>query len=127
MEDVRPPTQQKPRYRTAKNFPVKLSVRVTPTERDTLRTAAKGAGMSVSRFLARTVSDRRYPPALKDREALFRTRFLLEKAGANLNQIAHRLNAAAKGAPAGRPALTEIRQIARLVKAVATEVKKRLR
>ena len=36
--------------------------------------------MSVSRFLARIVSDRRYPPTLPEREELFRTRFLLEKA-----------------------------------------------
>jgi hypothetical protein len=117
----------KPRYRTAKNLPVKLSVRVTYSERDDLRDQAKRAGMSVSRYLARTVCDRRYPPTLKDRDALFRACFLLEKAGVNLNQIAHRLNAAALGAPVVPPSQSEIREIARTVRSISMQIKERLK
>ena len=118
---------QRPRYRPAINFPHSLSVRVTAAERETLHREAKEAGLSVSRFLVRTVTERRYPPTLRDREELFRTRYLLEKAGGNLNQIAHRLNAAAKGAPVVPPTLTEIQQIGRMVKVLATEIKRRLK
>ena len=118
---------QKPRYRPAVNLPHSLSVRVTAAERETLHAEAKEAGLSVSRFLVRMVTERRYPPTLRDREELFRTRFLLEKAGGNLNQIAHRLNAATKGAPVVPPTLSEIQQIARMVKVLATEIKRRLK
>lgn len=83
--------------------------------------------MSVSRYLARSVCDQRYPPTLKDRDALFQTAFLLQKAGINLNQIAHRLNAAALGALVVPPTLDEMRQIARTVRAIAQQVKERLR
>lgn len=126
MDDICPPVPQKPRYRIARNYPCKLTVRATVSERETLYRAAREAGLSLSRFMARTVCDRRYPPTVRDREELFRMRFLLEKSSTNLNQIAHRLNAAAKGAPVIAPTLDEVRQIARMVKVVATEIRRRL-
>jgi len=120
-------SSDKLRYRPAINFPHRLSVRVTAAERDVLNGKAKEAGLSVSRFLARTVLDKRYPPTLRDREELFRMRFVLEKAAVNLNQIAHQLNAAAKGAPVVAPTLVEVQQTAHRLKVVATEVLRRLR
>lgn len=126
MQEVGRQENAKPRYRVARNLPCKLSVRVTCSERDDLREKAKRAGMSVSRYLARTVCDGRFPPTLKDRDALFRACFLLEKAGVNLNQIAHRLNAAALGAPVVPPTQTEIRQTARMVKSISNHVREKL-
>ncbi len=117
----------KPRYRPAINFPHRLSVRVTAAEREALWDQAKEAGLSVSRFLARTVLEKRYPPTLREKEELFRLRFVLEKAAVNLNQIAHQLNAAAKGAPVVAPTLVEIQQTARRMKVVASEVLRRMR
>ena len=115
------------RSRPAINFPHRLSVRVTAAERDVLSGKAKEAGLSVSRFLARTVLDKRFPPTLRDKEELFRMRFVLEKAAVNLNQIAHQLNAAAKGAPVVAPTLVEVQQTARRLKVIASEMLRRLR
>lgn len=109
------------------NYPFSVHIRLTAAEREIFRLQITDTGLSMSRYLARVVTEKRYPPSLKDREALFRTRFLLEKASGNLNQIAHRLNAAARGAPVVVPTLVEIRQIARTVKAVSLEVKRRLK
>jgi len=121
------PNKPRSRHRPAVNFPHRLSVRVTAAEREVLSGKAKEAGLSVSRFLARTVLDKRFPPTLRDREELFRMRFVLEKAAVNLNQIAHQLNAAAKGAPVIAPTLVEVQQTARRLKVIASEVLRRLR
>lgn len=125
MDETHLPPSQKRRYRPARNYPHRFPVRVTDEERKGIQEAAAGAGLSVSRFLARTVIERRYPPTLREREEIFRLRFLLEKAGTNLNQVAHRLNAASRNAHVVPPTLAEIRVVARMIKAVATQIRRR--
>ena len=112
--------------RPARNYPHRFPVRVTAEERESIQREAKGAGLSVSRFLARTVTERRYPPTLRDRDEIFRVRFLLEKASTNLNQLAHRLHVAANNAHVIPPTLAEIRDAARMVKALAILIRRKL-
>ena len=116
----------KRRYRRAAGFPCCLSVRVTKSEREILRNTAGEAGVSLSRYLARSVIEGRYPPTLEERDLVFRLRFLLEKAGTNLNQIAHRLNLRAKGAPVPEPTPIEIQQAVRVVRELAGELRRRI-
>lgn len=115
---------RKPRCRPATNYPYRFPVRVTEGERESIRSAAKDAGLSVSRFLARTVTERCYPPTLRDRDEIFRVRFLLEKASTNLNQLAHRLHIAANNAHVIPPTLAEIRDAARMVKALVVQIRR---
>lgn len=124
MNQASQPSSLKRRYRPARNYPHRFPVRVTAQERGTIQQEAKSAGLSVSRYLARTVTERRYPPTIRDREELFRIRFLLEKASTNLNQVAHRLNASARNTHVVPPTLAEIRDVARMVKALAKKIRR---
>lgn len=114
------------RSRRAVNYPVQLSVRMTRSERDALTHEAKTARLSLSRFLVRTVTEKRYPPAIRDRDELFQLRFQMERAGVNLNQIARRLNASM---PEGTsqdlsPALEEVRAAAQALRRACRAIEK---
>ena len=125
MHEGKQAQPRKSTSRPVRNYPHRFPVRVTAEERESIQREAKGAGLSVSRFLARTVTERRYPPTLRDRDEIFRVRFLLEKASTNLNQLAHRLNIAAKNAHVIPPTLAEIRDAARMVKALAILIRRK--
>ncbi len=103
-------------YRVCANYPCQVSVRATEAEKEAIDRAARGAGLSQSRYLARTIADARYPPTLPDREELRRVRLLLEKAGVNLNQIARQMNAFARGTGKTLPALAEISEAGKVVR-----------
>ena len=117
------------RYRVCVNYPCQFSVRMTPQERKFMAGEAKAAGMSLSRYVVRAITQRRYPASVGDKEALFFLRFQLEKAGVNLNQIARRLNAQARsGAAPGLPgpALSEVRGAVHALRRVCREVERRM-
>ena len=115
------------RYRVCVNYPCQFSVRMTPQERTVMAGEAKAAGMSLSRYVVRAITERRYPATVGDKEGLFFLRFQLEKAGINLNQIARRLNAQARGAPGlPPPALSEVRGAVHALRRVCREVERRM-
>jgi sugar phosphate isomerase/epimerase len=72
-----------------------LTIRLSPAERKELRQRARTAGLSLSRYLVESALQGT-PPALSAEERAQRQRaiFHARKIGVNLNQIAHRLNAA---------------------------------
>ena len=117
---------KKSRYRVSVNYPCQFSIRMTEEERDVMVREAKAAGMSLSRYVVRAITERRYPATLRDKEGLFSLRFQLEKAGINLNQIAKQLNAQAKGAPGTLPALSEVRGAVQVLRNLCRDVERRM-
>lgn len=118
--------QEKPHYRRCVSYPHHLPIRLSAQERDQIERAAKEAGLSLSRYVAKAITECRYPPTLKDKEGLFSIRFHLEKAGVNLNQIAKQLNALALGTTEKVPALAEIRGAVRTLKSLCLDVERRM-
>lgn len=118
--------QEKPPYRRCVSYPHHLPVRLSTQELEQIERAAKEAGLSLSRYVAKTITQGRYPPTLKDKEGLFSIRFQLEKVGVNLNQIARQLNALALGTTEKVPALSEIRGAVRTLKTLCLDVERRM-
>ncbi len=114
-------------YRLCQNYPYQLSVRATEEEKDAIDRSARGAGLSRSRYLARTVLEGKYPLTLPDREELRRVRLLLEKAGVNLNQIARQMNAVARGTGTASPTLTEVRFLLKSLRSLCHDLDRCLR
>ncbi len=112
-------------YRVCVNYPCQFSIRMTEGERRVMVREAKAAGMSLSRYVVRAVTEGRYPAPIGEKEALFSLRFQLEKAGINLNQIAKQLNAQAKGAP-GTLTLSEVRGAVHVLRSLCREVERRM-
>lgn len=113
-------------YRRCVSYPHHLPIRLSAQERDQIERAAKEAGLSLSRYVAKAITECRYPPTLKDKEGLFSIRFQLEKAGVNLNQIAKQLNAFVLGTTEKAPSLTEIRGAVRTLKSLCLDVERRM-
>jgi len=119
-------TTNRPPYRRCVSYPHHLPVRLSTQEREQIDRAAKEAGLSLSRYVVKTITQGRYPPTLKDKEGLFSIRFQLERAGVNLNQIAKQLNALALGTTERVPALAEIRGAVRTLKTLCQDVERRM-
>lgn len=75
-------------------------MRLTQAQSDSLSTAAKLAGSSMTEYVLACIEGRRMYLAI-DRELLTSTRLELARQGNNLNQIAWRLNALHRSNPLG--------------------------
>ena len=109
-------------YRKSVNYPFPILVRLTKAESEQIHREAKEAGLSVSRFMARTVTEHQYPPTVTDREALFSLRLQLERIGVNLNQMAKHLNRFSRGMVEAPPALSEIRGVVQVLRSLCRAV-----
>jgi hypothetical protein len=114
------------RYRVPVRYPYPVVVRLTGAEREYIYEEARAAGLSVSRYVARTLTEGRHPPTIKDREELLRLRYLLEKAGVNLNQIARQLNAWGRGGKLPPPSLSEVKGAAEAVRQLSREALRKM-
>jgi hypothetical protein len=105
-------------------YPKKVLVRLTETEKLTIEKNAKHSQLSVSRFLVRSgVGDKcGLDPA--ERELRERVIYELRRVGVNLNQIAYALNAARRTGCGDEPPASEIAQAAESLKIVLESVKK---
>lgn len=81
-----------------------IQSRVAPAERATIQAKADATGISISELIRYAVLNYRPPPSRIDRQAvslllaeLAKNRGEVSKAGSNLNQIAHHLNAGRPG------------------------------
>lgn len=119
------------RRRLAGDYPVPFFVRATAEEAASIRANAKAAGLPLSRFLAalgatagegqaRGLRELREEQARR-RGELSGLRYELRKVGINLNQLAHRENAADYGT-ADPPTDEEVEQATRELRAVLTRV-----
>ena len=114
------------RYRACTRLTSRIEVRLTPTEHQQVKKRAKESSLSLSRFLAQSACVGKLPLTIDEREEIFRVRFLLLKAGANLNQLARQKNAAIKGSMKA-PDPGEVEGAARIVRMLAERLEKRLK
>lgn len=122
-EKRKPGRKPKPKEEREGGGPI--LVRATPKERVAIRRRADATGLSLSRYLvARGLNDD--PPMTPaEREEAGRLLFELHKAGANLNQVARRINAVAISG--GTINADEIANALATVRAAATAVKQRMK
>ena len=113
------------RPRPCRSYPRHIHVRATDAEQRCIYALARASRVSASRYLVRLATEGKAPPTLEERELLRSLRFLLEKIGTNLNQLAHRANRAAiRGEPF--PPREEILAVLNGVSILSRALKRRL-
>ncbi len=73
---------------------IAITVRFSPEEKENTEKNAAEVGASVSRFLARTGSEKRQPPDREERKLLIKIVAELNRLGSNVNQLAKETNSA---------------------------------
>jgi len=102
-----------------------MNVRMTETEQRRVKSLAREARISASRYLVRLATEEQAPPSEEERAELRTLYVLLSRVASNLNQIAYRTNLAwIRGK---KPEEREIEGVARGVKRLSEEIKARLR
>ena len=97
-------------------YTVQLIARATPDEAEHVRAAARGAGLSVSRYLVRSATgDGPAPLPAEARDELAALRRALARVGNNLNQLARAAHAGGYDAAAVEAAAGEVRGLGRRV------------
>ena len=97
-------------------YTVQLIARATPDEAERVRSAARGAGLSVSRYLVRQATGTGPAPlAAEARDELAALRRALARVGSNLNQLARAANSGAYDAAEVEAAAREVRGLGRRV------------
>ena len=82
------------RQRQCKSYPKQIRVRATEDEKEQMRGAARGSGLSVSRYVVRSLTEGKITPSVEDAQALRQVRLELHKIGVNLNQLSRTVNTA---------------------------------
>ena len=113
-------------YRPCNRYPYRITVRAAGVEKKKIAALARSARVSASRYLVRLAVEGQAPPSEEERGDLRTLCFLLDRAGANLNQIAYKTNLAwMRGGKL--PEEREIDQVVKGVKLLTQEIRKRLR
>lgn len=105
-------------------YPKKILVRLTESEKQKIEGGAKQSQLSVSRFLVRSgVGDERgLDPA--ERELREQAIYELRRVGVNLNQIAYALNAARRTGRGDESPSAEVTKAAESLKTALEAIKK---
>ena len=97
-------------------YTVQLIARATPDEAERVRSAARGAGLSVSRYLVRQAAGTGPAPLTAEaRDELAALRRALSRVGSNLNQLARAANSGGYDAAGVEAAAHEVRGLGRRV------------
>ena len=116
---------QKQIQRPCKSYPCPIYLRASPEERQRIVRLAEDSAVSTSRYLVRLATEGRPPPSRAEREDLRSLRYLLQKIGNNLNQVAHRLNRAVYTGETP-PTESEIASVVRAVRLLTRDLQRRL-
>lgn len=104
----------------------RTTIRATDQEWKAIKRRAAKSGRSISRYLVAVGTRDGQPVTQEEREEIGRLLFELHKAGTNLNQIAHSLNAARlSGQPS--PSEAEVARAIADVRATVTAARTRLK
>lgn len=108
-----------------RRYVVTLFARATAEEKRRVEQRARRAGLSVSRYLVRAAAEERPPPGQKERERLEDLLYLFKRTGLFLDHLAANAEGLERvGATA--PMQQELRETARLLASLCTELKRRL-
>jgi hypothetical protein len=122
--DLQPP-QRTTAYRACRLYPKAVTLRLTTTEKEQLVGEARAASLSLSRYIASTLRDKKYPPSLPEKEILQQSLSLLLKLGINLNALRSlQENGKAKGVvEAVREVTKAVREVTKAVKHLRNRLK----
>ena len=110
-----------------------LYARATEDEKRRIEQKALAAGLSVSRYLVRAAAEEKLPPSREERKRLEELLYRFKRASLFLDHLVttstsgpDRSGGGGTGAAAGVPRPEEVREAARLLASLATELKRRL-
>jgi len=108
-----------------RRFVATLYARATEEEKRRIEKKAAGAGLSVSRYLVRAAAEEKLPPSLEEKARLEDLLYRFKRASLFLDHLVANC-AGLERAGATVPQQREIREAARLLSVLATELKRRL-
>lgn len=129
MSDGAKPKRQKAGRKpkpASKREKSRTTVRATDQEWTAIKKRAAASGRSISRYLVAVGTRDGQPATQEEREELGRILFELHKAGTNLNQIAHTLNAA-RLSGAAMPGAAEVTKAIADVRSTVAAARERLK
>lgn len=108
-----------------RRFVATLYARATHEEKERIENKAAGAGLSVSRYLVRAAAEEKLPPSLEEKARLEGLLYHFKRASLFLDHlVANQVGLERAGATFAQQ--QEIREAARLLTLLATELKRRL-
>jgi hypothetical protein len=120
-----PPEPGRKRPVVPRRYVVTLYARATEEEKRRIERKARSAGLSVSRYLVRAGAEERPPPTREERTRLEDLLYLFKRASLFLDELATNADGLER-AGASAPMQRELREAARLLSSLASELKRRL-